>query len=562
MRRSRRSNVTRPLTLLVLVALAGGCQLTPRDFARSDPPQLLQVSLRSGEEQDPTEPIRLTFSRPLDPAGLSLSSVVVLPYAELAECIDDAACAGDPCVAGHCQRDPLNHAWLADMANPPLSRPRLAQAAPAALRLEGETRLVWDPVAPLAPHRLHALLVGPGLVAADGTPVALAAGSRLVLQEAFTTGPAELGRPLLTMASPLDGAIEVPVNLARVLVLFSRPVLGVEPESLFLRLSDGRRVAATLEINPPRCAPRALGTCFELRLGETLPPRQRIELAATAAVRDLRGRPVLTGRPPVFSTAPAPDSHPPVGTVRVRVSDRCAVVRAGADERTDLRLRPLWGAAERWSVGAAHHEMALPAPLGSPGILVIDLEDVAGNCADPVAAPVERGDLGPRVAITEVLAHPAGPEPAQEFVELLNFDEAPANLEGWSITDENGQPAANAMPAVTLQPGQLAVVVGPTFNEALQDPPIAPDAVLVRLRRAIASHGLVNSGAPLLLRDSAGRVVSSYSGVLPGALKKGCSIERVAPDACDIAASWRLEPRGASTPGRLPEGASPSGAQP
>ncbi len=546
------------MVTMVAASLLSRCQLSTA--ADLDPPRLLAVSLQSGAELTPTDPIRLTFSRPLDPGRLEPSPVVVVPHKLLGPCSEDLACAGDPCHRGRCQRSTVTESWIADLANPPLSAARLARAVPAALRLEEEAELVWEPTAPMEPHRLHSLLVGPGLFDGEGNPVSPEPGSRLVLQQVFATAGAETARPQLALGVPADGAVEVPTNLARALVLFSRPVLGVEPESLYLRRADARRVAARLEVDPPRCRARPLGTCFELRLLELLPRRQRIEVIATEAVRDLRGRPVLLGRAPAFATSVEPDRRPPrAAAVRVQVSDRCAVVRVQVDEPADLGLQPLWGETERWSLGRASHEVALVAPAQLAGSFRGVLEDLAGNRQDLGTVEVPAGDLAPRIVLTEVLANPAGPEPAQELVELLNLEPVPVSLAGWSLDDNDDGIGRAELPDAVLPPGQLAVVVGPKFDPALQDPPLPAGALLVRLGQTIGQAGLANSGEPLVLRDPQGQLVSSYLGVLPGKPGQGRSIERVQVSGCDVADNWRLEPGGRSSPGLLP---APSGGQP
>ena len=536
------------------VLLLASCQPAAGRFRTDpDPPRLVGTSLSEGRALGITEPIRLRFSSPVDPASLDSSSVVVVPFELRGPCTGDPECGGDRCHRGRCQHDPVDAAWLADLANRPLTPARLARTAPAAVHVDAEGDVVWEPWDPLASHRLHALLAGPGIVDIAGTPVAVAAGSRIILEEVFVSGAEDTGRPLLALEAPVDGAALVPTNLRRVLVTFSRPVLGVEADSLFLRRADSARVAARIEERSDRCATRPLGTCFELRPLAPLPARERLEVGATESIRDLRGRSVLLGRAPWFTTAAQADhDRPDPGVLRVQVSDRCVVVRAHLEERADLHLRPHWAVPELWSLARDVHEVVLSPPAGAPGSLGAALEDLAGNRAELPLTIVPAGDGSPRVVITEVLAHPAGPEPDQEFVELLNLESAPVSLAGWSLHDGEVPPESHRLPAVTLDPGQLALVVGSKFDLARQDPPVAAGAPLVRLGQTLGKNGLANTGEPLWLRDQEGRLVSSYQGTAPGPLRKGRSVERIDVGGCDLAANWRHEPDGRSTPGWLP----------
>ncbi|MCA9662597.1 MAG: hypothetical protein KC486_29930, partial [Myxococcales bacterium] len=195
----------------------------------------------------------------------------------------------------------------------------------------------------------------------------------------------------------------------------------------------------------------------------------------------------------------------------------------------------------------------------------IELEDRAGNVATgvrEVALPVSEP---PPLAIVEVLANPAGPEPAQEFVELLDVRAAgsPRTIAGLRIVDrpwsevaaaiaEGDLPGA-AIPSFSSEPGQRTVIVGDRY--ALGDPgdPDPPaGAVVVTLDGSIGAGGLSNGGEPLMIYDpQSAALVASYATPLAGD-GQGRSAINDHPGACDIAGAWRPHPLGASSPGWSP----------
>jgi hypothetical protein len=548
---------TRPLLLAVLLA---GCALAEEGFDLGGP-SLIGTSLRPGVELALKEEIRLAFDEPLAPLEAGEAPVVLVPFALEGPCSHDLGCAsGSRCHRGRCQRDRVTAPWLQDLASPPLSASRAAQCARLALRLEpGGRELVATPLFALAPHRLHVLVVGPGLRDLAGNRLRAPRDARVALHEVVATAGPEQGPPQLLLRSPRDGATGLPTNLDRVVVSSTRPLDGASSLSLWLRLPSGQRAASVLLGDSPLCAGRAARTCFALRLAAPLPPLARVELRAGDELRDDAGRAAEPAGDawPAFATGPVPDHDPPAAEqLVVRVADGCVVVRLRTREASDLRLEPGWTAARAISVGAELHELALaaPQPLDARE-LALGLSDLAGNRA---AIPPHQIDAAPpeqRVAISEVLANPAGPEPAQEFVELVNLAPHAVDLAGWSLDQGDDGIAANLLPAASLAPGQYAVVVGSKYSlAAIADPAPAPGALVVRVKGTLGGGGLLNSGAPIVLRDASGWLVSSYGGHHPtsGSGGSGRSVERTEATACDVRASWRPSEQGASTPGLPP----------
>jgi hypothetical protein len=149
----------------------------------------------------------------------------------------------------------------------------------------------------------------------------------------------------------------------------------------------------------------------------------------------------------------------------------------------------------------------------------------------------------PHVVLNEVLANPLGPEPAQEWVEIVNDGHAPVDLGGYVLVDGGGE---TALPPAVLGPGAFALLVNDAFDpQATADPCPAPGTRLLRVPH-LGKNGLSNAGEPLGLRDPDGVVVSR----LPSTPKPkpGRSLARLTPAAPDgLAASFALA---APSPGR------------
>jgi hypothetical protein len=150
--------------------------------------------------------------------------------------------------------------------------------------------------------------------------------------------------------------------------------------------------------------------------------------------------------------------------------------------------------------------------------------------AEPAGAPV----------IGEVYADALGPEPGQEWVELVNVGAGAVDLRGWMLEDAT---AASALPAATLAPGAYGVVLTPDYDVTL-DPEPARDAVLLFVDK-IGGQGLTNSGEALRLVDPTGKVRSRFPA---RAARPGVSAARRFPwsSDSDATAFGRHAPPGAS----------------
>jgi hypothetical protein len=166
------------------------------------------------------------------------------------------------------------------------------------------------------------------------------------------------------------------------------------------------------------------------------------------------------------------------------------------------------------------------------------------------------GQDGPTIAVTEVLADPNGSEPAQEFVEIMNFGPFPVDLSGWMVDDNGDANGGSNLIAdnTVLEPGQVAIVVSASYNpEDGQDPAPAPSARIIILNSTVCSNGLKNSEAETVeLYDASGRLVSQYRGQAgnPTGGRSAIRLKAELPD--DDKLAFGLEPTGSSTPGEAP----------
>src|SRR5206468_9079998 len=85
----------------------------------------------------------------------------------------------------------------------------------------------------------------------------------------------------------------------------------------------------------------------------------------------------------------------------------------------------------------------------------------------------------PHVVLNEVMANPAGAEPAQEWVELYNDGSGAVSLAGFAIEDAGGR---SDLAGGVLEPGAFALVVSDAYVAGDgADPAPAPGTLLVRV---------------------------------------------------------------------------------
>jgi hypothetical protein len=184
-------------------------------------------------------------------------------------------------------------------------------------------------------------------------------------------------------------------------------------------------------------------------------------------------------------------------------------------------------------------------------LLSLAVKDINDNVFSTDLPITVKGGIA--VSVTEILADPDGPEPAQEFVEIVNYGDAPVDLSGWMIDDGGDLNGDLITEGTMLSAGKAAVIVGADYNpEEPGEPTLSADSLLIRLDSSIASNGLKNSDAETVeLYDELGVLVSRYNGTA-GAPREGVSTVRLAPGLPDgDAEAFAPEPGGGATPGRI-----------
>lgn len=199
-----------------------------------------------------------------------------------------------------------------------------------------------------------------------------------------------------------------------------------------------------------------------------------------------------------------------------------------------------------WAVSGASIDAVIAVGAGDPFVItgispatdvILDVAtiDARGTPARMLVATVTAAPM-PHPILNEVLANPLGPEPAAEWVEIVNDGQAPVDLGGYALSDGGGD---TVLPSFTLAPGAFALIVNEAYDpEGGADAAPAPEALLVRVPH-LGKNGLSNSGEPLTLRDPEGAVISRFPAVPKP--KAGESVARRAPSSPDaLAASFAV----------------------
>ena len=268
------------------------------------------------------------------------------------------------------------------------------------------------------------------------------------------------------------------------LVAGSNPTVQLSPGGVSARLAPGadRRGVAS-------------AVCVHLSVSDSLAPDQ-----------------VVVPPPLVDSVAldPAPLVHAPrepaapieCGEGQLRFASGCAEVQ---DDRLTLHSP---NHPTLWVVGGADVPLvqALPpqgrlvirglAPASSHrlDVSVVDPSGELAQFTEWVTTGPQRGHL----VLSEVLANPIGPEPAQEWVELFNDGRGAVKLEGWLLEDIGGQ---TRLPAHSLEPGEFVVIVSDEYvaDSDVDVPPVA-GTVLLRVPE-LGGDAILLGAAELALQD-------------------------------------------------------------
>lgn len=354
------------------------------------------------------------------------------------------------------------------------------------------------------------------------------------------------------LVNPSAGTADVPVNLAAVTVRF--PVAVTVPDGA-LTVSGGGQTAAVGVPVIADCPDGGTATCFQMSLSETLLPAATYVVAIGGGVVGGDGRALPAGPVGQFITAAKADlTAPAIIDLGIQPSGPCILVSFQTDEPAAATLVIRSASAERdVAAGAGVVQFSVAVSLaafgaGSDVEILARARDLAGNVSESAVVSLTVPATLLPLAITEIHANPAGPEPMQEYVEIRNLGSTPVDFGSVSIEDSKG---SDTLPAGTLAAGAYALIVPVGFDPAspVDTRPLA-GTPLVHVDTRIGSDGLANTGEAVRLRATDGTILSSYTAVVDVSASKwsGKSVHRIPEDACDQAATWTRLP-GAATPG-------------
>jgi hypothetical protein len=503
------------LPLLCLVHLAAGCLRAPSTGSGADggyPP----TSLDAGPEEaiafalDAVEAADVGGRRwPLD--DLPRQPVLTLRFT--ATLPEDAA-EGVLWLAGEDDADLRD-----DLEAAPLRAATRDRAVPTEATALGHV-LRLRPTIPLDAGASYVLVVVPWM--RDGLGERIMNGTVEPLR--VSTRP-DAGARFLESWPP-DGAAAVPPSRTRILLRFDGPV----------RAEGGVALTTSSESHPvtTRGVPCedegwSSGSCVEVRAAEVSPGRTH-RLTFADGLVDATGAPVPggplelryatrdDGTPPRLLALPCALDEAPVEGGCLLADDRHVALRFDAAEPVRASLEGTAAAAEVLAPrGRGVLEIAGLGP-DRPLDLRLRLVDLAGL---ETALPLPTRTLPPlaTVSIVEVRSDPLGPEPRQEYVELVNWGDEDVALEGFAVTDDPMREGDVLRRPFRLPPGARVLLVADAFDPADEaDDPVPPGAALLRVGSSLGSGGLTNRGEPLFLRDAEGRRVSAAPAVAaPGA---------------------------------------------
>jgi hypothetical protein len=415
----------------------------------------------------------------------------------------------------------LTASQLRDFGKPVVPASLTSRAVSTLVWLEpSATVVVVAPLAALEPGALYTLAVSAPLVS---LPFKVAAGPSALARVWPDRDDVAPSARAAVWCGPSDlGPLDAPVTLEPAL-LAGRFTLGTGAPVAAPRCVSFFSVAPSVASDasaPPALAPPAV----------TFDDGTRAALEPTVLFD--RDEP-----PAAVSSCVAPAI--PFGPACAEVEDDRVVVHPGAEPllwTIDFGEPPV----VRASRGGASFTLR---PLPAEGRCRVATLDRSGHVSTADVAIVPAAPRA-HVVVNEVLANPAGAEPAQEWVELYNDGSNAVALEGWVLEDAGG---STPLPAAELASGGFALVVPDAYvaDDGI-DPPPAPGTILVRVPM-LGRSGLSNEGEKLTLRDPAGQVMSTFPAVKT---KNGVSVARTTPDAADADPAFFISsPNGSSTPG-------------
>jgi hypothetical protein len=516
------------------------------------------------------------FTEPLDPATVHPGSVALVAW----ELLDERCELSPICPEGSCERGRCQAQSLSSSERGAVERGEFDAGLPHAVALElelgpgeagADSRLVIRTRRALEAHRRHSLVIGPAVRDRGGALLVDEHERAVAWQRDFVTAGVGSSGPQLRLISPAPGELDVATNLARVETAVWPPISLQPGATTALEPEDGG-VAIEL-VEPVECPGWVPGTCLRWRPAGSLRAEVRYRAVGGSLV-DRLGQPTslpAPSRETWFRAGIGPDHAPPEAELSASLRARCLAVWVDAGEPVEALLQV--GEASRRAAIDRAGWVGLELDAGvQPGDRVdwsLELRDLADNLArheGSLEAGASFHPAIPRLRITEILANPSGPEPDAELVELLAGADG-AELDGLHLSDVNfaeieaawlagDPPPGDLLPARSLAPGELAIVVSSAWSPGDDDPAPPASTEILRVDASLGEGGLKNAGEPLslwLAGEQGPVLVASYGNwVDTSAAAHGGRSLVSGPDGCDLPDRWRSHPQGRSSPGVLP----------
>lgn len=440
-------------------------------------------------------------------------------------------------------------ALLDDAQRPPLSGARDSRRVPCEVhRSPGLVTLT--PTLPLDAGAHYTILVA-GWARGEGPSLAVPFAENLRVRSRD-------GGAVLEDTWPAAGTSGVSASLPFLALRFDESVRGFETGVTLVR-SDEAVVPADLTHRSCEDLGWPPGDCVVVTPNSALAVGRRYALVLSAPLRDRFDGPLEVER---VSFTTGTTEVPPIEFTSLACALDEIALDAGCvladDGRIRLRLQasgPVRAFAQTGTVTAqavaARGDLNLElAPL-SPDMehrVELRLVDLAGRSTNLLWALNTTPPLLP-VSITEVRFDPKGPEPRQEYVEVINSAAVPIDLTAAMLSDRADRPGDVIAAPARIPAGARALIVADSFEpEHPADPTVPPGVVLIRVGSSLGSGGLSNSGEALYLRDELGRRLSAAP-ALPSAGAGRCLV-RIGDDARTGAASaFVFSAAGECTPG-------------
>jgi len=196
----------------------------------------------------------------------------------------------------------------------------------------------------------------------------------------------------------------------------------------------------------------------------------------------------------------------------------------------------------------SRRKSATHTPRSSALILIVYLcSAAAAFIAFLISTP-----LSAQVTLSEIMFNPPGNENHNEFIEIYNMGNQPADLSGWSISDSAGTDFITGTGAGTiLNPEQYGIVLDPDYfsNSTLYDSLIPADALVLTIDGpTFGSRGMSNSRPEtIMLTSASGDTISRYTYAPDN--DDGISDEKILLSGPDSFSNWGCSEHFAGTPG-------------